>query len=358
MLELVDGPSLAEVLAAGPLEPCYAMDVLAQAAAGLAAAHAAGLVHRDVKPANLLVGPDNQVKITDFGIAYAAGSAPITRTGMLVGTPAYLAPERAAGGPATPASDLYSLGVVGYHCLTGQPPFSGMPVEVAISHQHRALPPLPAAVPAGVAGLIGELTAKDPAARPASASEVARRAGRLRDALGGNTTAVLASEPGGPPSGGTQAMPATLTGPPAPGGAPAGPGSQRDRRRPRRGVLLGMAGAILVAGLAGWLRRYLYRRASAAAAGDSPCCCANARHPGRPDRRGERRRPGRPAGRPGGPAAAPARPAPARRLGGQRRQGARHGDLRAAQRSGTGRQHRHGGRGAPAAQSPPRTWAW
>ena len=76
VMELVDGPSLAQVLAAGPLEPCYAMDVLAQAAAGLAAAHAAGLVHRDVKPANLLVGPDNQVKITDFGIAYAAPSSP------------------------------------------------------------------------------------------------------------------------------------------------------------------------------------------------------------------------------------------------------------------------------------------
>ncbi len=253
VMELVDGPSLAEVLAAGPLQPCYAMDVLAQAAAGLTAAHAAGLVHRDIKPANLLVGPDNQVKISDFGIAYAAGSAPITRTGVLVGTPAYLAPERAAGGPATPASDLYSLGVVGYHCLTGQPPFSGMPVEVAIAHQHRALPPLPAAVPAGVAGLIGELTAKDPAARPASAGEVAQRAGRLRDALGGDATAVLASEPAGPPSGGTQAMPATLVGPPAPGGAPARPGSQRDRRRPRRGAPLAVVCALLVAGLAGWL---------------------------------------------------------------------------------------------------------
>jgi len=253
VMELVDGPSLAGVLAAGPLEPCYAMDVLAQAATGLAAAHAAGLVHRDVKPANLLVGRDNQVKITDFGIAYAAGSAPITRTGVLVGTPAYLAPERAAGGPATPASDLYSLGVVGYHCLTGQPPFSGMPVEVAIAHQHRALPPLPAAVPAGVAGLIGELTAKDPAARPASAGEVARRAGRLRDALAGDATAVLASEPGGPPgSTGVEPMPVTLIGPPAPGGAPA-PGSQRDRRRPRRGALLAVACAFLAAGLAGWL---------------------------------------------------------------------------------------------------------
>ena len=254
VMELVDGPSLAWVLASGPLEPAYAMDVLAQAAAGLEAAHAAGLVHRDVKPANLVVGPGNQVKITDFGVAYAAGSAPITRAGTLVGTPAYLAPERAAGGPATPASDLYSLGVVGYHCLTGSPPFSGMPIEVAAAHQHQALPPLPAAVPAGVAGLVGELTAKDPAARPGSAGEVAERAGRLRDALASDTTAVLASGPGGPPgTAGVEPLPVTLIGPPAPGGAPARPGSQRDRRRPRRGVLLGVAGAILVASLAGWL---------------------------------------------------------------------------------------------------------
>ena len=278
VMELVDGPSLAGVLAAGPLEPCYAMDVLAQAAAGLEAAHAAGLVHRDVKPANLLVGPDNQVKITDFGIAYAAGSAPITQAGVLVGTPTYLPPERAAGGPATPASDLYSLGVVGYHCLTGQPPFRGMPVEVAIAHQHRPLPPLPAAVPAEVAGLIGELTAKDPAARPASAGEVARRAGRLRDALSGDATAVLASEPAGPPPGGTQAMPATLIGPPAPGGAPARPGSQRDRRRPRRGVLLGVAGAILVAGLAGWLLAGVFTAGSA----QQPGTPHAARTPGTP----------------------------------------------------------------------------
>ena len=167
VMELVDGPSLAGLLTGGPLDPGDTMDVLGQAAAGLAAAHAAGLVHRDIKPGNLLVGRDGQVKITDFGIAYAAGSAPLTRTGTLVGTPTYLPPERAAGGPATPASDLYSLGIVGYQCLTGSTPFSGPPLEVAAAHRHLPLPPLPAAVPAGVAGLIADLTAKDPAARPA-----------------------------------------------------------------------------------------------------------------------------------------------------------------------------------------------
>ena len=110
IMELVNGPSLAAVLADGPLNAGRAMDIVAQTATALAAAHSAGLVHRDIKPANLLIGPGGQVKITDFGIANAAGSAPLTRTGALVGTPAYLAPERVAGESATPASDLYSLG--------------------------------------------------------------------------------------------------------------------------------------------------------------------------------------------------------------------------------------------------------
>src|SRR5215469_4559953 len=128
VMELVNGPSLAKVLAAGPLDPGQTMDLIAQVSAGLHAAHAAGLVHRDIKPANLLITADGQVKITDFGIAHVRG-VPLTATGILVGTPAYLAPERAAGGPATPASDLYSLGVVGYECLTGAPPFRGPALE-------------------------------------------------------------------------------------------------------------------------------------------------------------------------------------------------------------------------------------
>ena len=264
VMELVDGPSLAGVLAAGPLNPADTMDVLAQAAAGLQAAHAAGLVHRDVKPGNLLVGPAGQVKITDFGIAYAAWSAPITQAGALVGTPAYLAPERIAGGPATPASDLYALGVVGYQCLTGETPFGGIPPEVAAVHQQRTLPPLPRSVPAGVAGLILELTAKDPAARPASAGEVAARAGQLRDALTGGAAAPLASgspatktgaEPvtlaGDPPV--LAGEPATLAGLPAAVAAPAHRPLLWDRIRPRRGVVLAVAGAAVAAGLAGWL---------------------------------------------------------------------------------------------------------
>jgi hypothetical protein len=204
VMELVDGPPVTRLLARGPMEPARVMDLVAQAADGLAAAHAAGLVHRDIKPGNLLLAPPGQVKITDFGIAYAAGSAPITRTGMLVGTPAYVAPERVAGAGATPASDLYSLGIVAYECLAGALPFSGTAMEVALSHQMRSLPPLPATVPAEAAALVAELTAKDPAARPASAGEVMTRAGRLRDAMAGAPPAEAAPPPAGaapPPAG-------------------------------------------------------------------------------------------------------------------------------------------------------------
>jgi eukaryotic-like serine/threonine-protein kinase len=220
VMEFVDGPSLAGLLEGGPLDPADAMDVLAQVAAGLAAAHAAGLVHRDIKPANLLVAPDGQVKITDFGIAHAAGSAQLTRTGTMVGTPSYLAPERAAGASATAASDLYSLGVVAYECLAGQPPFQGTPMEVVAACQRAPMPPLPATVPAEVTALVMELTAKDPAARPASASQVATRAARLRDALRDSraTTQAAAPVPTALPSAGLP--PAGL---PSAGSWPAGP---------------------------------------------------------------------------------------------------------------------------------------
>jgi serine/threonine-protein kinase len=198
VMELVDGPSLAGVLASGPLETARAMDVVAQAAAGLHAAHLAGLVHRDIKPGNLVLGRDGLVKITDFGISHAAGSAPLTSTGMLIGTPAYLAPERVGGARATSACDLYSLGIVAYECLAGVPPFSGTLLEVALAHRDRPMPRLPPTVPADVAALVSELTAKDPAARPGSAGEVARRAGRLRDRMIPGASLPTGDWPGAP----------------------------------------------------------------------------------------------------------------------------------------------------------------
>ena len=183
VMELVEGPSLAHVLMTGPLDAARTMDVLAQAACGLQAAHSEGLIHRDIKPGNLLLAPGGTVKITDFGIAHAVGSAPLTLTGTLLGTPGYLAPERASGAQATPATDLYALGIVAYECLAGAPPFAGTPLDVTLAHRDRPLPPLPADLPLDVVAFVMELAAKDPRWRPGSADEVAQRAAHLRDDL-------------------------------------------------------------------------------------------------------------------------------------------------------------------------------
>jgi eukaryotic-like serine/threonine-protein kinase len=189
VMEFVAGPSLAQVLAGGAMDPARTMKIVAQAAAGLQAAHWAGLVHRDIKPGNLLLAPGDVVKITDFGIACAAGSAPVTSTGLVIGTAGYLAPERVAGKRGSAASDLYALGVIAYECLAGAAPFTGVALEVALCHRERPLPALPASVPADVAALVSELTAKDPAARPGSAGAVARRAAELADRSIGDASA-------------------------------------------------------------------------------------------------------------------------------------------------------------------------
>jgi serine/threonine-protein kinase len=194
VMEYVNGPSLADMLAVDPVHPVLALDVAAQAAAGLDAAHSIGLVHRDVKPGNILIGADGLVKITDFGIAHAAGSAPITGPGLVMGTTQYMAPERIAGGQATPASDLYALGILIYECLTGLPPYDGGTAEVMAGHLYLPMPPLPAGVPPELGELITRLTAKDPAARLSDAAEVAAIATRLRDALAADAGLTVAAD--------------------------------------------------------------------------------------------------------------------------------------------------------------------
>jgi hypothetical protein len=232
VMEFVAGSSLAQVLAGGAMDPARTMKIVAQAAAGLQAAHRAGLVHRDIKPGNLLLAPGDIVKITDFGIAHAAGSAPVTNTGLVIGTAGYLAPERVAGSRGSAASDLYALGVIAYECLVGAAPFTGAALEVAVCHRERPLPALPASVPADVAALVSELTAKDPAARPGSAGAVARRATELAD-----RSTVGASAAPCPPPAGRAGRPTPVTLPPT----RAEPiGVQRARggaapRRPARG---------------------------------------------------------------------------------------------------------------------------
>ena len=222
VMELVAGASLEAVLDGGPLDATKTMDIVAQTAAGLQVAHAAGMVHRDIKPGNLLLTQSGTVKITDFGLAHTIGSVSVTVSGELVGTPGYLAPERAVGERAGPASDLYSLGIVAYECLTGTRPFIGTPLEVALAHRDRPLPPLPASVAADVTAFVMQLTAKDPAQPSRDAAEVTMWAGLLRDGIG--AASVTAHGSAGCPAAG-----------PGPGPSPRDPRLRlcRGRRRHR-----------------------------------------------------------------------------------------------------------------------------
>jgi serine/threonine-protein kinase len=185
VMEYVDGPSLADLLAVDPIEPVRALDIVAQAADGLSAAHKVGLVHRDVKPGNILISREGQVKVTDFGIAHAAGQVPVTGPGLVMGTTQYMAPERIAGNQGTAASDVYALGIVLHECLTGVPPHDGTPAEVMAAHLYLPLPPLPVGTSPEVEDLVARLTVKDPAQRISDARELADLAAMVRDSLGG-----------------------------------------------------------------------------------------------------------------------------------------------------------------------------
>jgi serine/threonine-protein kinase len=184
VMELVDGWNLAQERSLrGALPPAEAAAITAQAAAGLAAAHQQAVVHRDVKPANVMLTTDRTVKITDFGIARFAEetASNLTATGKIIGTADYLAPERALGRPAQPASDVYSLGCVLYELLTGRPPFSGA-TSLAVVQQHVSATPAPPyrlrpGIPQPLSDYVLLMLAKDPAHRR-TGSRLARRAGR------------------------------------------------------------------------------------------------------------------------------------------------------------------------------------
>jgi serine/threonine protein kinase len=188
IMELVRGEPLSAILArAGRLSPDATLDIVSQAARALDAAHQAGIVHRDIKPGNLLIAAGGATKITDFGIATAVRAAQashLTETGMVMGTAMYVSPEQATGAPVTAASDIYSLGVVAYECLAGHVPFrASEPLAIAYAHKHAPVPPLPPDVPPPVADLVYDMLAKTPDRRPAGVRVVADRAEMLRDAL-------------------------------------------------------------------------------------------------------------------------------------------------------------------------------
>jgi serine/threonine-protein kinase len=178
VMAYVQGDPLSQrIAAAGRLEPAQTVAVIAQAAHALHAAHEAGVVHRDVKPSNLLIEPDGRVVLVDFGVARAADTANLTRVDEVIGTALYMAPEQVSKQAISPATDIYALGAVTYHCLTGHPPFSGdNALTVALHHLVDDPPPMPDDVPAPVRALVTTAMAKNPADRYPSAAAMARAA--------------------------------------------------------------------------------------------------------------------------------------------------------------------------------------
>lgn len=178
VMELVPGEALSTVLEREKILPASrVLAIVAQTAAALHQAHLAGLVHRDIKPGNLLITPDGTVKITDFGIARLADQVPLTATGQVMGTVQYLAPEQAGGKPASPSTDIYSLGIVAYEALAGKRPFRGeSQVAIAMAQIKETPPELPSSIPEPVRRLVMSCMAKKPEGRPASAHDLAQAA--------------------------------------------------------------------------------------------------------------------------------------------------------------------------------------
>ncbi|MEW2589225.1 protein kinase [Micromonospora aurantiaca] len=185
VMEYVEGDALSATLSrVGRLTPARTMALLAQAADALHAAHEKGIVHRDVKPGNLLVRPNGTLVLTDFGIARSDLVGQLTAAGSVLGTASYISPEQATGAVATPASDVYALGVVAYQCLAGRRPFEGdNPLEIAMKHVRDAPRALPPDIPPQVRAIVERAMAKDPAARWPSAAALASIARQAKLAL-------------------------------------------------------------------------------------------------------------------------------------------------------------------------------
>jgi serine/threonine-protein kinase len=252
VMELVGGTTLRRLLdERGRLDIGEVADIGAQVADALTHAHSRGLIHRDVKPGNVLVEPDGRVKVTDFGIAKAAGTSELTRAGAVVGTARYLAPEQVEGGPVDARTDVYALGLVLYEMLSGQTPFDG-DNEIANAVARLRATPVPVGiarpeVPRAVQEVVARCLARDPADRPASASEVRDVLGPFRrDGFLDLTTASVPTT--GPVPTARTASPSTPADPGAgPTGATATPGlDHAATRRLARAIVLGLITVVLV----------------------------------------------------------------------------------------------------------------
>ncbi|MFC7547571.1 serine/threonine protein kinase [Plantactinospora sp. GCM10030261] len=269
VMEYIDGTSLSQrIKDTGRLDAAETLSVLAQAGQALHVAHLANIVHRDVKPGNLLVQPDGSVVLVDFGVARSANVTSITGTNIVLGSAHYMAPEQIAGRPLSAATDVYALAAVGYCCLLGRPPFIGEnALQVATQHLQDEPPALPADVPASVVRLLTRAMAKDPADRFPSAAAFVRAVRIAQDALASGPTTALPSPPrAAPPQAVTWQADASPRATVTPrGGAPDGTGPTVPRppaaepspvaptasgRRRRIAALAGVA-AVVVAVLGG-----------------------------------------------------------------------------------------------------------
>lgn len=234
VMELAQGRDLARVLREeAPLEPERAANIGAQIATALEHAHASGLVHRDIKPPNVIVAKDDTVKVTDFGIARAAGDATLTATGSVLGSAHYISPEQAGGAQIGPSTDIYSLGIVLYEMVTGTVPFTGdSMISVAMRHVSDEVPPpskLRADLPPEMDRVVARSTAKNPSGRYRSAAEMAAEL----LAISSPSTSVM-----GAPAGTTERIETTVW--------PI-PGSRWDPQKVGRNVLIVLGGLVLIA---------------------------------------------------------------------------------------------------------------
>ncbi|SEJ56716.1 serine/threonine-protein kinase [Demequina mangrovi] len=211
VMELVEGEPLSTILERErTLDEARLVTIMRHTCRGLAVAHEAGIMHRDVKPGNLLVQEGDLVKITDFGVSRGTDQTTLTATGMVMGTAQYLAPELALGKPATAASDLYALGIIAFEAVVGKRPFTAASaVDIAIAQVNEPVPPLPAGVSPELHALILQLLDKNPRRRPASALELDRILAELTltDRDGGAQAPVDLSQPAQPPR---RAMPPSI----------------------------------------------------------------------------------------------------------------------------------------------------
>jgi len=252
VMELVNGEPLNSVLKrTGRLSLRHALDMLEQTGRALQVAHTAGLVHRDVKPGNILITPNGQVKLTDFGIAKAVDAVPVTQTGMVMGTAQYIAPEQALGEDATAASDVYSLGVVGYEAVSGKRPFVGDgALTVAMKHIKETPAPLPADLPPNVRELIEITLVKNPGMRY-------RNGGQFADAVAAVRSGRRAPRPNSAPV--IKANPAAIPGTtrtdvrPAPAPRPRPATGHRTPPPARRAFSAGQRALLWAAGVLGAL---------------------------------------------------------------------------------------------------------